>query len=50
MAHIEYSENGNSPLQRLLGHNQEVLSRKILLITTFESFPYAYAKFTDHPY
>ncbi|MDP1608465.1 MAG: hypothetical protein Q8L98_04020 [Chlamydiales bacterium] len=35
MAHIEYSENGNSPLQRLLGHNQEVLTKWDALLNTF---------------
>jgi alkylhydroperoxidase family enzyme len=38
MAHIEYSENGNSPLQRLLGHNQEVLKKWDLLLDTFYQF------------
>ncbi len=35
MARIQYSENGNSPLQRLLGHNQEVLKKWDLLLDTF---------------
>lgn len=38
MAHIEYSENGDSPLQRLLGHNQEVLKKWDLLLDTFYQF------------
>jgi alkylhydroperoxidase family enzyme len=38
MAHIEYSENGSSPLQKLLGHNQEVLSKWDLLLDTFYQF------------
>jgi len=35
MAHIEYSRNGNSPLQKLLGHNQEVLKNWDLLLDAF---------------
>ena len=38
MAHIEYSENGNSPLQKLLGHNLEVLKKWDLLLDTFYQF------------
>jgi len=44
MAHIEYSENGNSPLQRLLGHNQEVLNKWDLLLDTF----YQFSSFDPH--
>ncbi len=38
MAFIEYSENGNSPLQKLLGHNPEVLKKWDLLLDTFYKF------------
>ena len=38
MARIEYSKNGNSPLQRLLGHNQEVLKKWDLLLDAFYQF------------
>ena len=38
MANIEYSEIGKSPLQRLLGHNQEVLKNWDLLLDTFYQF------------
>lgn len=38
MAHIEYSKTGNSPLQRLLGHNEEVLKKWDLLLNTFYQF------------
>jgi len=38
MAYIEYSKNGNSPLQRLLGHNQEVLNKWDVLLDTFYRF------------
>lgn len=38
MAYIEYSENGDSPLQRLLGHNQEVLKKWNLLLNAFYEF------------
>jgi alkylhydroperoxidase family enzyme len=38
MAHIEYSENGDSPLQKLLGHNQEVLKKWDLLLKAFYEF------------
>ncbi|MCF7852195.1 MAG: hypothetical protein K9M07_03025 [Simkaniaceae bacterium] len=38
MARIEYSENGNSPLQRLLGHNLEILNKWDLLLDTFYQF------------
>ena len=35
MAHIKYSENGDSPLQRLLGHNPEILKNWNQLLDTF---------------
>lgn len=35
MAFIEYSENGDSPLQRLLGHNDEVLKNWERMLETF---------------
>ncbi len=38
MAHIEYSTNGDSPLQKLLGHNLEVLKKWDLLLDTFYKF------------
>lgn len=38
MAHIEYSANGDSPLQKLLGHNPEVLKKWDLLLDTFYKF------------
>lgn len=38
MAYIEYSTNGNSPLQKLLGHNPEVLKHWDLLLDTFYKF------------
>lgn len=38
MAYIEYSANGNSPLQKLLGHNKEVLKNWDLLLDTFYKF------------
>jgi alkylhydroperoxidase family enzyme len=38
MAYIEYSKNGDSPLQKLLGHNQEVLKKWDLLLDTFYKF------------
>src|SRR5579871_5665357 len=38
MARIEYSKNGNSPLQRLLGHNHEVLKKWDLLLDAFYQF------------
>jgi alkylhydroperoxidase family enzyme len=38
MAYIEYSANGDSPLQKLLGHNQEVLKKWDLLLETFYKF------------
>jgi alkylhydroperoxidase family enzyme len=38
MAHIEYSINGNSPLQKLLGHNLEILKNWDLLLETFYKF------------
>jgi alkylhydroperoxidase family enzyme len=38
MAHIEYSTNGDSPLQKLLGHNPEVLKNWDLLLDTFYKF------------
>lgn len=41
MAYIEYSANGDSPLQKLLGHNPEVLKNWDLLLNTF----YKYSSF-----
>ncbi|HSW71931.1 MAG TPA: hypothetical protein VLG44_00790 [Chlamydiales bacterium] len=38
MAHIEYSKKGDSPLQRLLGHNEEVLKKWDHLLDTFYQF------------
>ena len=38
MAYIEYSANGDSPLQKLLGHNSEVLKNWDLLLGTFFKF------------
>lgn len=38
MAYIEYSKNGNSPLQKLLGHNPEVLKNWDLLLEAFYKF------------
>ena len=38
MAYIEYSENGDSPLQKLLGHNPEVLKKWDALLDTFYKF------------
>ncbi|PCI94535.1 alkylhydroperoxidase [Candidatus Aerophobetes bacterium] len=38
MAYIEYSANGDSPLQRLLGHNPEVLKKWDLLLDAFYKF------------
>ena len=38
MAHIEYSENGPSTLQRLLGHHPEVLEQWDKLLDTFYKF------------
>ena len=38
MAYIEYSKNGDSPLQQLLGHNPEVLKKWDLLLDTFYKF------------
>lgn len=38
MALIEYSQNGNSFLQKLLGHNQEVLHKWDALLDTFYQF------------
>jgi len=38
MAHIEYSATGDSPLQKLLGHNPEVLKKWDLLLDTFYKF------------
>lgn len=38
MARIKYSENGNSPLQKLLGHNQEVLKNWDQLLDSFYQF------------
>lgn len=38
MAHIEYSQNGNTPLQKLLGHNKEVLKAWDLLLDNFYKF------------
>lgn len=38
MAHIEYSEHGASPLQKLLGHNQEVLKKWDELLGAFYQF------------
>lgn len=38
MAYIEYSKNGNSPLQKLLGHNPEILKNWDLLLDTFYKF------------
>ena len=35
MAYIQYSENGDSPLQKLLGHNSEVLKHWDQLLDTF---------------
>ena len=35
MAYIEYSANGDSPLQKLLGHNPEVLRNWDALLDTF---------------
>lgn len=35
MAYIEYSESGDSPLQKLLGHNKEVLKSWDQLLDTF---------------
>ena len=38
MAHIEYSKNGKSPLQKLLGHNPEILKNWDLLLDAFYKF------------
>ena len=38
MAHIEYSEKGDSPLQKLLGHNVEVLKNWDKLLSSFYEF------------
>lgn len=38
MAYIEYSENGDSPLQKLLGHNSEVLKNWDRLLESFYKF------------
>lgn len=38
MAYIEYSANGDSPLQKLLGHNPEVLKKWDLLLDSFYKF------------
>ncbi|MBM3198465.1 MAG: carboxymuconolactone decarboxylase family protein [Chlamydiae bacterium] len=38
MAYIEYSAHGNSPLQKLLGHNLEILKQWDLLLDTFYKF------------
>ena len=38
MAHIAYSEHGNSPLQKLLGHNEEVLKNWDRLLDSFYQF------------
>ncbi len=38
MAHIEYSKNGDSPLQKLLGHNKEILNKWEVLLNTFYQF------------
>jgi alkylhydroperoxidase family enzyme len=38
MAHIEYSENGATPLQKLLGHHSEVLAHWDRLLDTFYKF------------
>jgi alkylhydroperoxidase family enzyme len=38
MAYIEYSRNGSSPLQKLLGHNQEVLKSWDILLDAFYKF------------
>jgi alkylhydroperoxidase family enzyme len=35
MAHIEYSKKGDTPLQKLLGHNDEVLKSWDHLLNTF---------------
>lgn len=38
MAHIEYSSKGDTPLQKLLGHNEEVLKQWDQLLATFYRF------------
>lgn len=38
MAHIEYSQDGDSPLQKLLGHNQMVLKNWDQLLNSFYQF------------
>lgn len=38
MAHVEYSSNGDNPLQKLLGHNPQVLKNWELLLDTFYKF------------
>lgn len=38
MAHIAYSSNGNSPLQKLLGHNPNVLKNWDSLLEAFYQF------------
>jgi len=38
MAHIEYSAKGDDPLQKLLGHNEEVLKQWEQLLATFYEF------------
>jgi alkylhydroperoxidase family enzyme len=38
MAHIEYSEKGDSPLQKLLGHNDEILKNWDRLSNSFYEF------------
>ena len=35
MAYISYSENGNNPLTRLLGHNPELLTKWMDLLDSF---------------
>lgn len=35
MAYINYSKSGDSPLQKLLGHNPEILKKWNLLLETF---------------
>ncbi len=35
MAYIDYSENGESPLQKLLGHNQQILKSWDDLLSAF---------------
>lgn len=47
MAYIKYSENGDSPLQKLLGHNDEVLKNWDQLLDSFYKFSSFDPKFQE---